>query len=219
MAKKYIRRGNIGRFKGKQMKKIVFQSDGFELEALLCQSFNEDKGAVITHPHPLYGGDMYNIVVESIANVYERMGYTTLRPNLRGVGKSRGSYDNGVGEQNDVRSAISYLSQLGVKGIDLAGYSYGAWLNAHVSLHDMPVENMIMVSPPLGLMDFDSTSTIFCLKLVVTGDRDEIAPADRIKKMLPTWNPEARFEVISGANHFFDSHLEELEAVLRSGLI
>ncbi|HPA14173.1 MAG TPA: alpha/beta hydrolase [Desulfobacterales bacterium] len=200
------------------MKKINFPSEGCELEALLDQSYDEDKGAVITHPHPLYGGDMYNIVVESIAKVYKRMGYTTLRPNFRGVGKSRGSYDNGIGEQADVRFAISYLSQLGVKDIDLAGYSYGAWVNAHVSLHDMPVKNMIMVSPPLGFMDFLPVSPISRLKLVVTGSRDEIAPAGRIKKILPTWNPETQFEVIDGANHFFEGYLEELESVLYSGL-
>ncbi len=200
------------------MKKINFPSEGCELEALLDQSYDEDKGAVITHPHPLYGGDMYNIVVESIANVYKRMGYTTLRPNFRGVGKSRGSYDNGIGEQADVRFAIARLSRLGVKDIDLAGYSYGAWVNAHVSLHDMPVKNMIMVSPPLGLMDFHPVSPISRLKLVVTGSRDEIAPAGRIKKILPTWNPETQFEVIDGANHFFEGYLEELESVLYSGL-
>ena len=200
------------------MKKINFPSEGCELEALLDQSYDEDKGAVITHPHPLYGGDMYNIVVESIANVYKRMGYTTLRPNFRGVGKSRGSYDNGIGEQADVRFAIARLSRLGVKDIDLAGYSYGAWVNAHVSLHDMPVKNMIMVSPPLGFMDFHPVSPISRLKLVVTGSRDEIAPAGRIKKILPTWNPETQFEVIDGANHFFEGYLEELESVLYSGL-
>jgi alpha/beta superfamily hydrolase len=219
MAEKRLRSGNIGSQQGNQMKKITFLSDGYALEALLDQSYDENKGAVITHPHPLYGGDMYNIVVESIAKVYKRMGYITLRPNFRGVGKSQGSYDNGIGEQQDVRSAISYLSQSGVKDIDLAGYSYGAWVNAHVSLHDVPVKNMIMVSPPIGMMEFHSTSPIFCLKLVVTGSRDEIAPIDRIKKMLSSWNPEARLEVIAGANHFFDGHLGKLEAVLYSTLI
>jgi alpha/beta superfamily hydrolase len=65
-------------------------------------------------------------------------------------------------------------------------------------------------------MDFNSIVTMDTLKFVVTGNRDDIAPADVIEKMISTWNPNARFEVIDGADHFYGGYLKQLEAVLAS---
>ena len=75
----------------------------------------------VPHPHPLYGGNMHNDVVISITKTYQNMGYTTLRFNFRGVGNSQGSYGDGVGEQEDVRAAISNLADLSIKK------SYAGW--------------------------------------------------------------------------------------------
>jgi len=196
-------------------KKIKFLSEEYEIEGLLNKR-DEKKGVVVTHPHPLYGGDMNNLVVESIVHVYHMKGYSTLKFNFRGVGKSQGTYDNGLGEQKDVLSALSFLSDMGMERIDLAGYSFGAWVNAHALQKDTLTEQMIMVSPPVGFMDFKSIVTMNPLKFVVTGNRDDIAPADVIEKMISTWNPDARFEVIDGADHFYGGYLNQLEAVLAS---
>jgi alpha/beta superfamily hydrolase len=105
---------------------------------------------------------------------------------------------------------------MGMERIDLAGYSFGAWVNAHASQKDTLTEQMIMVSPPVGFMDFQSIGTINTLKFVVTGNRDDIAPADMIEKMMSTWNPNARFEVIDGADHFYGGYLGQLEECLSS---
>lgn len=94
--------------------KISFLSGDYELEGLFAK-VSGDKGVVITHPHPLYGGDMYNPVVNTIASAYQKNGFATLRFNFRGVGKSQGNYDDGIGEQKDVNSAILYLSEMGIK--------------------------------------------------------------------------------------------------------
>ena len=196
-------------------KKITYLSEEYEIEGLLNQK-DEKKGVVVTHPHPLYGGDMNNLVVESIVHVYHMKGYSTLKFNFRGVGRSQGTYDNGLGEQKDVLSAISFLADIGMERIVLAGYSFGAWVNAHAIQEDTRVEQMIMVSPPVGFMDFKSIVTMNALKFVVTGNRDDIAPADVIKKMMSTWNPDARFEVIDGADHFYGGYLNQLESVLSS---
>ncbi|MBC8433545.1 MAG: alpha/beta fold hydrolase [Desulfobacterales bacterium] len=193
--------------------KILIQSDNLQIEGLLDRR-TTDKGAVISHPHPLYGGNMYAAGVESIVHAYWKKGYTTLRFNFRGVGNSQGLYDNGVGEQQDVLAALSFLSETGTKQIDLAGYSFGAWVNAHAVQQDTPVERMILVSPPVGFMDFTKIAAIDRLKLVVTGSRDQIAPAEQIKTLLPSWNPEARFEIIEGADHFYGGYLDRLEKIL-----
>ncbi|MGD9334584.1 MAG: alpha/beta hydrolase [Desulfobacterales bacterium] len=198
------------------VEKIKFLSEDYEIEGLFNER-DESKGVVVTHPHPLYGGDMYNLVVETIVHVYNIKGYSTLKFNFRGVGKSQGHYDNGVGEQKDVLAAFSFLADSGIQKIDLVGYSFGAWVNAHVAIQgDMCVENMAMVSPPVGFMDFRKISTTNGLKFVITGSRDDIAPVDVIKKILPTWNPDARFEIIPGADHFYGGYLGQLESVLSS---
>jgi alpha/beta superfamily hydrolase len=100
--------------------------------------------------------------------------------------------------------------------IDLTGYSFGAWVNAHAIKEDTLLEQMTMVSPPVGFMDFKSIGRMNSLKLVVTGNRDDIAPAEMVKKMIPIWNPDARFEVIDGADHFYGGYLGQLEEILAS---
>jgi len=198
------------------VKKITFISEDYEIEGLLNKR-DENKGVVVTHPHPLYGGDMYNLVVETMVHTYNIKGYSTLKFNFRGVGNSRGQYDNGVGEQKDVLAALSFLADMGMERIDLAGYSFGAWVNAHAVVQgDSVVENMAMVSPPVGFMDFHAISAMNVLRFVITGSRDDIAPADAVKKMLPTWNRDARFEIVDGADHFYGGYLGQLESVLSS---
>ncbi|MGE5310313.1 MAG: alpha/beta hydrolase, partial [Nitrospirota bacterium] len=110
-------------------RQIFISSGNLKLEALL-ELVDGTAGVVVTHPHPLYGGDMENGVVESIVRVYRSKGYSTVRFNFRGAGMSQGRYEDGRGEQEDVRSAIQFLASHGKTRIDLAGYSFGAWVNA-----------------------------------------------------------------------------------------
>lgn len=196
---------------------VRFLSGKYEIEGRLEKS-SLQKGAVITHPHPLYGGDMHNNVVAAITRVYKKTGYSTLRFNFRGVGNSRGKHGNGIGEQEDVRAAISYLSDLNIGQIDLAGYSFGAWVNALSDLNDLQPAHMIMVSPPVAFIDFASISDLGNLGLVVTGSRDEIAPPEMIRQSCAAWSAEAKFEVINGSDHFYMGYLDKLEAVLMTYL-
>jgi len=194
---------------------ISFLSENYQLEGLLDKS-SIDNGVVITHPHPLYGGDMNNFIVDLIVRAYQKKGFTTLRFNFRGTGKSQGNYDDGTGEQEDVRAAIATLSKMDIKKIDLAGYSFGAWVNALAIGKSDFIDNMVMVSPPVGFVDFSPVNSISSLKLVVTGSIDDIAPADRIKTMYPEWNPKAQLKILNGADHFYSGCLDELESVLSS---
>lgn len=196
---------------------IFFLSNNIEIEGLL-QLIPGERGVVITHPHSLYGGSMHNNVVESLVRVYHQQGYTTLRFNFRGVGSSQGKYDHGQGEQEDVRSALDYLLDKGNRIIDLAGYSFGAWVNALASPERDTVQKMIMVAPPVAFMDFGSVKLIPQLKLVIAGSRDQIAPPDLIETMLTNWNPTARLEIIHGADHFYAGFTNKLESLLGSHL-
>ncbi len=195
---------------------ISFNSDGSQLQGLLHRA--GAKGVVVTHPHPLYGGNMYNPVVETITRAFQNQGYTTLRFDFRGVGSSQGTHDKGIGEKRDTCQALAYLAQIDIKKICLAGYSFGAWVNAQIHPGDAPVSEMIMVAPPLAFIDFGPIQEIANLTLVVTGSRDDIAPAHMIQERLPSWNPTSRFEIIAGADHFFSGHTDILASTLMASI-
>ncbi|MDZ7698565.1 MAG: alpha/beta hydrolase [Deltaproteobacteria bacterium] len=133
--------------------KISFDAGGLTIEGLLGGDVSGG-AVVITHPHPLYGGEMHNGVVDAVVRACRQKGLATLRFNFRGVGQSQGHYDEGIGEQDDVRAAVSYLDELGAPAIDLAGYSFGAWVNASAIGSLASVNRLIMVSPPVNFMDF-----------------------------------------------------------------
>lgn len=194
---------------------ISFLSEGYSLEGLFNKA-NSDYGVIISHPHPLYGGDMYNYVVETISDAFRKKGYSTLRFNFRGVGESQGKYSEGIGEQQDILAAIDFFVNQGIKQIDLAGYSFGAYVNAHIDCK--LIRHQVMVSPPVNFIRFDNISKIPCLKLVICGDEDEFAQASLVQTYLETWNPEARLEIISDADHFYNGRLRELEQCLHKRL-
>ena len=158
------------------------------------------RGVVITHPHPLYGGDMDNPVVRAVRLAFREKGCSTLRFNFRGVGESEGRHGNGLEERNDVRAAIAHLQGLGVTEVDLAGYSFGTWVNAGIG---DGFRRMVMVSPPVAFMPFEPGLRLPGLSLVVTGDRDDFAPLEMLRGSSRQWNPQAVLEVIPGADHFY----------------
>lgn len=198
--------------------KVTFQSDGLKIEGLLEKGTGR-YGVVITHPHTLFGGDMYNVVVESLAKCYRQKGFTTLRFNFRGAGRSQGQFDDGVGEQADIASAVSFLKEThDIDDVDLAGYSFGAWVNAIACSKGMDINRLIMVAPPVAFIDFKDVDHLPNLFLVVSGSNDEYAPPELIRKLLPAWNSSARMEVIDGGDHFFFSHSSDLEMIMENTL-
>jgi alpha/beta superfamily hydrolase len=190
--------------------RIDFTSGGLRLTGALART-GGSKAVVIAHPHPLYGGDMDNPVVLAIQRAYLKQGVSTLRFNFRGVGASEGRFDNGMGERADVLAALAWAAGRGLTDIDLAGYSFGAWVNAGIAAGG---RRMVMVSPPVAFMNFEPAVAIERLSLIVTGDRDEIAPAEMIDRWRTRWNPAAAFEVIPGADHFYTGFLKSLENIV-----
>ena len=188
-----------------------------KIEGLL-ENLPGDKGVLVTHPHPLYGGDMYNNVVESIVHTYRKKDYSTLRLNFRGVGQSDGAHDNGIGEQEDIRAGLKHLFDLGKRAIHLAGYSFGAWVNALGLETFEHMNRMIMVSPPVNFIDFSFLTYNPKIQLIIVGTNDDIAGCRSVEKMLPSWNPDAVFRTIQGADHFYWGKSNELESIIQEFL-
>jgi len=196
---------------------VIFDCDGLQLSGLLHRG-SGDRAALVTHPHPLYGGNMYNLVVETIARAYQSLGHTTLRFDFRGTGKSQGVHSDGEKEPRDVAAAISYLSSIGIKHLDLTGYSFGAWICALCADSGHDIEQMMLVSPPVAFIDFKDIKSIPALTTVITGSEDEFAPPDIIKTMMPGWNREARLRIIDGADHFYYGSDRELEEAVSQAI-
>ncbi|MCB1823489.1 MAG: alpha/beta hydrolase [Candidatus Competibacteraceae bacterium] len=174
--------------------------------------------AIITHPHPLYGGELDNPVVAALTGVYQRLGYSTLRFNFRGVGASAGDYDDGRGERDDVRAAAAFLEAAGKTVTDLAGYSFGAWINLGLDPPLAGVRRLLLVAPPVAYLDFDGMVAPPSVALrVVAGDRDGFAPLDVLREQLPRWQPAAGLRVLPGADHFFHGNaLDRLAALVET---
>jgi len=173
-----------------------FESDGLRIEAML----HEGEGAlaaVILHPHPLYGGDMDNHVVLALRAALAEAGATTLRFNFRGAGHSEGSFDDGRGEAEDARNSMSALRQLRpAAGLVLAGYSFGALVAAGIS-REIELRALILVSPPVALGPLPELPT-GVPSLLITGEFDDIAPADRLAALE---GPVTRVAVVPGTGH------------------
>ena len=184
------------------------------LEARLAVPAGARLGVVVSHPHPLYGGDMDSPVVARIVESCAGRGLATLRFNFRGVGASTGRHDEGRGEQEDVRASLARLQDaLGSDGrVALAGYSFGAAVVAAVAA-TAPVAGLALVAPPLRVTDVHLPAGVNGPLLVVVGAEDQYCPAAALETLRVTL-PTATVVVVEGADHFFFGSLTPLgEAV------
>lgn len=191
---------------------VTFNSQGLRLVGRFNE-VSDQKGAIITHPHPLYGGDMDNAVVTALAQTYQKEGWSTLRFNFRGTGQSQGDFDNGDGEQDDIQAAIDFFQTKGLRQIHLAGYSFGAWVLASWSQQrNKPMHPLFLVSPPTAFIEFPR-GPLPGLKEVFAGARDELGPPNQIQSHLNQWCPDSELTIIEKADHFYWDHLDELTHV------
>ena len=194
---------------------IFYQSGKLQLEGLYAENEGEE-GAVICHPHPQLGGSMQNNVVVSMITAFFIHGNSTLRFNFRGVGRSEGSYDNGIGEQEDISSAVSWMKQKGKADILLAGYSFGAWVSAKwLQNHDVE-HPAILVSPPINVMDFDFPPLTGKIGLIVCAENDQYCAHERMKDI--AHKIDCRFELIPDSDHFYFGNESEIIAALNDYL-
>ena len=199
--------------------RITFPCGDLKLEGLLTLPEGEAPGAaVVCHPHPMYGGSMYNNVVEAVLEALWRRQFATLRFNFRGVGDSEGEYDGGEGELDDVREAVAFLAgKAGVKSALLAGYSFGASVSLRAGLTDPAVDRLVLVALPVAGMTGPSDSTSKPV-LLVSGDRDSYSPLETLRTLAGKLGSRARLEILAGADHFFGGYEAELSALIGAAL-
>jgi alpha/beta superfamily hydrolase len=198
---------------------ITVPSGDLKLEGLLMLPEGQaPSAAVVCHPHPMYGGSMYNNVVEALLEAFWRRQFATLRFNFRGVGDSEGEYDGGEGELDDVREAVAFLAgKAAVESVLLAGYSFGASVSLRAGLTDPAVNRLVLVALPVALKTGPSDSTSKPV-LLVSGDRDSYSPVEPLRRLASALGSRARLEILAGADHFFGGYEGSLSALVGASL-
>ncbi|HNY66186.1 MAG TPA: alpha/beta fold hydrolase [Deltaproteobacteria bacterium] len=168
----------------------VFIGDNPRLEAV-CEDKGSDICAVITHPHSLMGGDMNNNVVMTAWNTVLEQGCSALRFNFRGVGRSRGRFDEGIGETADLAAAVQFAG----RPVVVIGYSFGSWVaSRYLEEADVPC---VFISPPTALFPFPSLRGRKVWS--ITGSFDQFCDVNALEKV----QDKERITVVQGVDHFW----------------
>ena len=194
-----------------------FEGPSGRIEAILKEPAGEvTRAAIVCHPHPLFGGTMHNKVVFRIAKAFEQSGFAALRFNFRGTGRSEGQHDEGRGEQDDLRAAISFIEQK-YPGAELwiAGFSFGSAVMLRVACEHERVLALVAAGVPVSKYDFEHIVPCAKPKLFVQGELDEFGPATDIERLFAKLMEPKRLKIIRGADHFFEGQLEELSQAVK----
>jgi uncharacterized protein len=203
--------------------RITFKSGELTLEGMIAlpDGAGPHRAAVVCHPHPLYGGSMYNNVVDAVLEALQARRFATLRFNFRGVGASEGEFDNGKGEADDAAAAIRFLTaQAGVRTDDavLAGYSFGAIAAVKAAAIVNEVGSVVAVALPIGMIDPSALGMIAKPVVLLAGDRDSYCPTEHLAALAERLGTAARLKIIPGADHFFGGREPEIAAALDAAL-
>jgi alpha/beta superfamily hydrolase len=188
-----------------------------ELEAVI-----EDPGAdsphyaVMCHPHPLYGGTMDNKVVTSVVRALHDCAIPTLRFNFRGVGRSNGAYDNGIGETEDAAAVAHWgAARWPGRSVIVAGFSFGGYVALRLA-GQIAADRLIAIAP--AVLRFDpAASAPKCPFTIIQGDADDVVDPQAVLGWASALSPPPRLIVLPGVGHFFHGRLHELrDAVINA---
>ena len=207
------------------MAEVIFNGPDGRLEGRYHQSKNPDAPiAIVLHPHPLHGGNMNNRVVFIMFNNFVERGFSVLRFNFRGVGRSQGAFDNGVGELSDAAYAFDWMQQFNSNSpfCWIGGYSFGALISMQLMMRRPEIEGFVSISPPAGTEDFSFLAPCPSSGLIIHGDKDAHIPLDAVKKLSQKLdgqkNISVNLSIVKGADHFYKDNMDNLSKEVASYL-
>jgi uncharacterized protein len=191
------------------------------LEALLewDPNWKPRQLAIVCHPHPLYGGTMHNKVVFRAAKAATHLEIPTLRFNFRGVGQSGGEYAGGLGERDDARTALDYISaRFRHVPVTMMGFSFGSVVALSVGVADSRVNSLVGIGLPVNSSDFSFLSGVLKPKLLVQGTQDQFGAPENLEKLFATLEGPKRLRFVEDADHFLTGRLPELQSEIQEFL-
>jgi len=174
--------------------------------------------AIVLHPHPEHGGTMNNKVSYALFRSFVDQGFSTLRFNFRGVGRSEGKFDHGEGELSDAAACLDWLQVQNPEPRQcwVAGFSFGAWVCMQLLMRRPELDGFIAVAPPANLYDFTFLAPCPVSGLIVQGGKDDIVPKESVQKLTARLSAQRGlyidYRVVAEANHFFANEIPELTA-------
>ena len=159
---------------------------------------------------------MHNKVVYALYQCFVRRGFSTLRFNFRGVGRSQGSFDRGEGELSDAASALDWLQTYNPNAGScwVAGFSFGAWIGMQLLMRRPEIESFISVAPPANMYDFTFLAPCPSSGLILQGDQDSVVPVESVQKLVTKLSHQRDIKIdfrkIPGADHYFADHVDTL---------
>jgi alpha/beta superfamily hydrolase len=172
--------------------------------------------ALILHPEPNRGGNMNNRVSLAMYKNFQDRGFHVMRFNFRGVGRSKGIYNNGEGELSDAATALDWIEAQcpNARSCWVAGFSFGAWIGMQLMMRRPEVQGFVAVTPPATDKDFTFLAPCPSSGVILHGDADTVVPTEAVSRLVDRIQTQRGVKVdlrfINDANHFFTSHLDEL---------
>lgn len=172
--------------------------------------------AIILHPHPQFGGTMNNQIVYQLYYSFVRRNFSVLRFNFRGVGRSQGLFDNGPGELSDAATALDWMQGYNpdARFCWIAGVSFGSWISMQLLMRRPEIEGFISVAPPANLYDFSFLAPCPSSGLMINGGDDRVVSTEAVAGLVERLKTQKGVvidhQIVPGANHFFEGHVEEL---------
>lgn len=172
--------------------------------------------ALILHPHPKAGGTMQDPITIMLYQLFEKHGFGVLRYNSRGVGRSQGTYDQGIGELEDAAYVLDYLENFSEtpRYVWCAGYSFGAWITLQLLMRRPEIDGFLAISPPANHYDLSFLAPCPASGLIIAGEKDSIASPEDVERALSKVRVQKGQKVerakVAGANHFYENAREDL---------
>ena len=174
--------------------------------------------ALILHPHPRAGGQMNHPVAVQLFHLFMKRGFSVLRFNFRGVGRSQGEFDSGIGELADAATALDWLQATNPAAAQcwVAGFDFGAWVGMQLLMRRPETDGFISVSPPTNMYDFSFLAPCPASGLMLHGGVDTVTPPQEVEKVVSKLRTQKGividYQVVEGASHFWTEHLPEVES-------
>ncbi len=173
--------------------------------------------ALILHPHPRAGGHMNHPVSVQLYHLFMKRGFSVLRFNFRGVGRSQGEFDAGIGELADAATALDWLQATNPQASQfwVAGYSFGAYIGMQLLMRRPETDGFISVSPPTNMYDFSFLAPCPASGLILHGQTDTVVPPVEVERVVSKLRTQKGividYELVDNATHFWAEHLPEVE--------
>lgn len=207
------------------IRSLFLDGSAGRLEALLNNGMpSATYAALVCHPHPLFGGTLHNKVVFHAMKALNSFGFPVLRFNFRGTGLSEGDHARGVGEVEDVRTALDWLEREFPLPIIFAGFSFGAAVGLRAAYNDERVRALIALGLPAVTIpseggeartyNFEFMRGCEKPKLFVSGARDQFAPPGTLEALVGTFAEPKKLVRIEAGDHFFEGRLKEMRAAV-----